>query len=191
MRVLRVVVGNRSPFQGRPQLVLHALDQTARQAGEIDPITKFRRHDQFPEPFIARGLPALEPRGNVDRVALPTESHSLRVVIESGTLACQVTPMRLPLTSRPVVQVRHTNGAALMVRTRTSRFPASSGAVANISARPGVVHQEPESAGPCRALIPPYAGLRWPEPDFPFVVSSCHDPPGPALRSVRRRTSSD
>ena len=113
--MLRIVVGNRRPFEGRPEIVLHALDQTARQAGQIDPITKFRRHDQFPKPFIARGLPALELRGYVDHVALTAESHRLRIVFEGGALARQITPMRLPLTSRPVVQVRHPNGAALMV----------------------------------------------------------------------------
>ena len=155
VRVFRIVVGNRRPFEGRPEIILHALDQTARQVGQIDPITKFRRYDQFPKPFIARCLPAFELRGNVDRVALPTESHSLRIVFERGTLARQVTPMRFPLASRLVVQVGHTNGAPLMVRRRTSPFPASSGAVASISARPGIVHQETESAGPGRALIPP------------------------------------
>ena len=54
MRVLRVVVLNRHPFEVRSQILLHLLDQIARQAGQIDPITKFRRDDQFPEPFIAR-----------------------------------------------------------------------------------------------------------------------------------------
>jgi hypothetical protein len=183
--------GQPPPFAGRPEIVLHALDQPARQAGQIDQIAKFRRHDQFPKPFIARGLPAFELCGNVDRVALPIESHRPRIVFEGGALARQVSPMRFPLASRLVVQVGHSNGAPLMVRGGSSRFPASGGAVASISARPGIVHQETESAGPCRSLIPPYAGFWWPEPDFPFVVSSCHDPPGPASRSVHRRTLSD
>ena len=42
VRVLRIVVSNRRPFEGRPEIVLHALDQTACQAGQIDAITKFR-----------------------------------------------------------------------------------------------------------------------------------------------------
>ena len=103
VRVFCIVVGNRHPFEGRPEIILHALDQTARQAGQIDSITKFRRYDQFPKPFIARGLPALELRGYVDYVALTAESHRLRIVFERGTLARQVTPMRFPLALRLVV----------------------------------------------------------------------------------------
>jgi len=47
VRVLCIVVGNRHPFEGRTEIILHALDQAARQAGQIDSITKFRRYDQF------------------------------------------------------------------------------------------------------------------------------------------------
>jgi len=100
----------------------HALDKTARQAGAIS----FQNRSSPAQPASFRL------RGNVDHAA--------------GTLARQVTRMRPPLTARPVVQVRHTNREALMARTRTSGFPASGGAVASISARPGIVDQETESA---------------------------------------------
>ena len=60
-RVLRTVVqGNRRPFEGRPEILTHALDQTAPQAGQIDLDHLIQRYDQVSKPFIARCLPAFE-----------------------------------------------------------------------------------------------------------------------------------
>jgi hypothetical protein len=42
MRVLRVVVLHRNPFEIRSQILLHLFDQTARQARQLYLITEFR-----------------------------------------------------------------------------------------------------------------------------------------------------
>jgi hypothetical protein len=115
MRVLGVVVLHRDPFEFRSEIVLHAFDQIAGQAGQIDPITEFRRDDQFPHLFVSRGLPAFELPGNVDCLTPSIESHGLGVVFECGALARKVAPVRFPLPSRLVLQIHHANGATLMV----------------------------------------------------------------------------
>jgi hypothetical protein len=53
-------------------------------------------------------------------------------------------------------------------------------AVARFSAASGIVHEKFESVRPRRTLVPNDAGLRWPQPEFPVVVSWWHDSPDPA-----------
>jgi hypothetical protein len=62
MRVLRVVVLHRNPFEIRSQILLHLFDQTARQARQLYPITEFRRDNQFKQPLVPRALPTFELR---------------------------------------------------------------------------------------------------------------------------------
>jgi hypothetical protein len=41
MRVLRVVVLHRNPYEIRSQILLHLFDQTARQARQLYPIVRW------------------------------------------------------------------------------------------------------------------------------------------------------
>jgi len=75
MRVLRVVVLHRNPFQIRSHILFHLFDQTARQPRQLYPITEFRRDDQFKQSLVPRALPAFELPGNVDSVVLSVETH--------------------------------------------------------------------------------------------------------------------
>jgi len=75
MRVLRVVVLHRNPFQIRSHILFHLFDQTARQPRQLYPITEFRRDDQFKQSLVPRALPAFELPGNVDSVVLSIETH--------------------------------------------------------------------------------------------------------------------
>ena len=75
MRVLRVPVFSGNPFEIRPQILLHLFDQVTSQARKIDPITEFRRDDQFKQSLVPRALPAFELPGNVDSVVLSVETH--------------------------------------------------------------------------------------------------------------------
>jgi hypothetical protein len=47
MRVLRVVVLHRNPFQIRSQILLHLFDQTARETRQVYPITELRQYPVF------------------------------------------------------------------------------------------------------------------------------------------------
>src|ERR1035438_10412536 len=125
MRVLRVVVLHRNPFQIRSQILLHLFDQTARQARQFYPITEFRRDDQFKHPLVPRALPAFELTGNVDSVILSIETHGLHVVFEGGPFARQVTPVRLPLLGIKRMRVNaQLNGphAQLRIKERQPQF---------------------------------------------------------------------
>ena len=190
MRVLRVVVLHRNPFQLGSKILLHSFDQTTRQTRQVYPITELRRDNEFEHSLVSCALPALELPGNVDSVVLSIETHGLRVVFEGGALARQVTSMRLPLPSRLVIQIGHSDGAALMIRASAFSFPAWA-AVAGLPTHASVVHEKPETARPCRSFVARNASLWRPEPGFPPPVSSCHGLPDPPWRRVNRPTSPD
>ncbi len=158
MRVLGVVVFSRNPFEVRSQILLHLRDQFARQPRQVNPVPKFRRDDQLPELLIACGLPGLKFPRDVHSFGLPAESHRLRVVLKCCALAREIPPVRFPLPPNLVLQIRHPDRAALMVRTRAFPFSAWR-AVACLSAAPGIVHEKPESARPRGTFVPGNARL--------------------------------
>ena len=60
VRVFRVVVRNRHPFERSSEIRLHPRQQIARQPFQIGSIAKFRRYDYLPKAFIAGPLPTFE-----------------------------------------------------------------------------------------------------------------------------------
>ena len=134
--------------------------------------------------FHIRSSPALCQSSSRDAMSIAwliaAEAHALYRVFVCGALACQVSPVRLPLPASLVVQVSHPDSATLQVRTRASPFSAEGAAVAGFSRAAGVVHEQLESARPCNAFVRRTTRLWWPQPDFPLVVSSCHVSPDPS-----------
>ena len=61
VRVLRVVMGCRHPFDLRAEVLLHSRDEIAGQPFQVGSVAELRRYDQLPEALIARFLPAFEP----------------------------------------------------------------------------------------------------------------------------------
>jgi hypothetical protein len=66
VRVLRVVVGRRHPFDLRTEVLLHPQDKIAGQPFHVRSIAEFWRYDQLPEALVTGLLPAFEPRRDVD-----------------------------------------------------------------------------------------------------------------------------
>ena len=53
MRVFRVVVLRRNPFQPRAQIPLHFRHQIPDEFLKIEPVAELRRDDQFEKPTVA------------------------------------------------------------------------------------------------------------------------------------------
>jgi hypothetical protein len=66
MRVFRVVVDDRHPFQLGVKIPFHPSHQLPRVTRKVDPVPELGRNDDFEEPLIARSLPCVESLGNVN-----------------------------------------------------------------------------------------------------------------------------
>ena len=111
VRVLRVVVGNRHPFERRAEIPLHPRHQFASQPFQVGSVAELGRYDQLPEALIARLLPTFEPRRDVDRLSASVEPDRLGITLLRGALARDVAPMGSPLPG---------NGAFFAYMTRTA-----------------------------------------------------------------------
>src|SRR5580658_6123746 len=116
MGVLRVVVGCCHPFQCRAEVSLHSRDQIASQPLQVGSIPELRRHNQFPEAFVARLLPAFEPPRNVDGFSVTIEPNSLGIALLRSALAGDVAPMRSPMSGNGVLRVHDPHSTPLVVR---------------------------------------------------------------------------
>jgi hypothetical protein len=114
---------NRDPFEVRTEVLFHTFHRIGGQTTQIRQVAKLRGDDQLPQALIASCLPVFKPVRNVDFLVLAAKAHALYGVFMCGALACQVSPVRLPLPARLVVQIGHPDGATLQVRTRVSPFP--------------------------------------------------------------------
>src|SRR5271154_252910 len=115
MRMFGVVMFDRNPFKVGAEVVFHTFHQIARDTAQIGQIAKCRGDDQLPQSLVAASLPVLKPRLDIDRLLIVSEPYALYRVFRSGALACQVSAVRLPLTTCLVVQIGHPDGATLRV----------------------------------------------------------------------------
>ena len=124
MRVLRVVVGHRHPFERRAEVPLHPRHQIASQPFQVGSVAELRRYDQLPEALIARLLPAFEPRRDVDGFSATVEPDRLGITLVSGALAGDVAPMGSPLSGSGVLRVHDPHRTSLVVRPSALRARA-------------------------------------------------------------------
>ena len=66
VRVIGIEVRYGNPFEVGIEIPFHALYQAACQLHQVYLVSKLRRHDEFPHPFIAGELPLVETSGDVD-----------------------------------------------------------------------------------------------------------------------------
>src|SRR5260370_14895226 len=97
MRMLRVVVSYRRPFERCTEVPLHPQDQIASQPFQVGSIAELRRHDQLPDALIERLLPSFEPLRDVDGFSATIKPDSPGITVVSGALAGDVTPVGSPL----------------------------------------------------------------------------------------------
>jgi len=65
VRVLGIEVHGSYPFQARPQIFLHALNEFSCVVLEVQTFAELRGHNDFEEALIARSLPTVEDRGDI------------------------------------------------------------------------------------------------------------------------------
>src|SRR5690242_3954620 len=106
--MLCIEMSNRNPLQRNSQISLRYTHQIARQLHQIDPLTEFRRDDDFPKPLISCRLPGVQSAGYVDAVLIRVESGSRR--FSGCALPCNITAMGTPLAPHSVARVGHTDG---------------------------------------------------------------------------------
>lgn len=95
MRIVGVVMVDRSPLKPGVQVALHLRNQLARVVPQIQPDAILRRNDQAEEPFVARPLPAAEQLGEVEVVAFGVEAEPL-LALALRAVARQIAPRRCP-----------------------------------------------------------------------------------------------
>jgi hypothetical protein len=111
MGVLGVEVPYSSPFQFRPEVLLHPSHQLAGQIVQVHAVAKLRRHDELPEPRVAGLLPAFE---NLRRLAIGSRIEARAAVVAGSTLPSNIPAVRPPLACGGVARVHDADRTTLI-----------------------------------------------------------------------------
>ena len=99
MRMFRVVVDDRYPFELGLKIALHPSHEFPRVILKVDPVPELGRDDDFEEPLIARSLPGVQSTGYVSPRLGTAETGSVLLTLLRRPLAREVVAVRFPLAS--------------------------------------------------------------------------------------------
>jgi hypothetical protein len=139
--MLRVEMRHSSPFERSVKIGFHPAHHVSREALQVEPLTEFGRDYQFPDPWIARLLPLLKPKRNIDASSFCGEPRF--VGLERSTFPHDVFAMRAPMPADPITGISQADRTVLeMSRPRprsllTPRSPRT----------PRIFHDRPEGNG--------------------------------------------
>jgi hypothetical protein len=185
VRMLRIEVRDRAPFQLSREFRFHPAQRFAGQPGQIHALSELRREDQLESPLVACGLPSIKAVGHIHRLLGCCEPRLCGNGL-NGAVTGNVFAMRSTLAAHTVRRVCHPDCAPLPIWTRRPSTPKR--ARSQAARHPGVVHYPLEGGRPsASATLASGLWLRRPNSELPFIA--CHVRKAPRMPCPPRRSS--
>jgi hypothetical protein len=122
VRVGRVLVVDRHPFEPRPEIPLHRVQDAAGVVDQVEGLAPLGGQDHFPQPRILGPLPAFEAPVDLHRASRGVEPKPL-LPLALGSLAGEVAAVGAPAPGRLVGHVLELHHAPLLAGARPIARP--------------------------------------------------------------------